>query len=73
MTPYEYALRDHPEPDLTFHTVWLYGWDMDKGFRVMQALTRKLDRQAYTGERHDNRHQISSPDDCRTDSFCQHR
>lgn len=41
MTPYEYTLRSHPEPDLTFHTVWMYGWDMDKGFRVMQALERK--------------------------------
>ena len=40
MTPYEYTLRSHPE-DLTFRTVWLYGWDMDKGFRVMQALERK--------------------------------
>lgn len=41
MTPYEYALRSHPEPDLPFHTVWLYGWDMHQGFRVMQALTHK--------------------------------
>lgn len=41
MTPYEYALRDHPEPELPFHTVWLYGWDMHQGFRVMQALARK--------------------------------
>ena len=41
MTPYEYALRDHPEPELPFHTVWLYGWDMHQGFRVMQALAHK--------------------------------
>lgn len=41
MTPYEYALRDHPEPELPFHTVWLYGWSNDAAFRLMQALARK--------------------------------
>lgn len=41
MTPYEYALRSHPEPELPFHTVWLYGWSNDAAFRLMQALSRK--------------------------------
>ena len=41
MTPYEYALRSHPEPDLPFHVVWRYRWGMYQGFRVMQALARK--------------------------------
>jgi len=41
MTPYEYALRSHPEPELPFHTVWLYGWSNDAAFRLMQVLRWK--------------------------------
>ena len=41
MTPYEYALRNHPEPELPFHTVWLYGWSNDAAFRLMQVLRWK--------------------------------
>lgn len=38
MTPYEYALRSHPEQELPFHTVWLYGWSNDAAFQVTQVL-----------------------------------
>lgn len=41
MTPYEYALRSDPEPDLPFHTVWMYGWSNDAAFRLMQVLRWK--------------------------------
>lgn len=41
MTPYEYALRSHPEPELPSHTVWLYGWSNDAAFRLMQVLRWK--------------------------------
>ena len=43
MTPDEYALRSHAEdePELSFHTVWLYGWSNDAAFRLMQVLRLK--------------------------------
>jgi len=41
MKPIEYALRNHEEPELSFHTVWLNDWSRNEAFYVMQALRWK--------------------------------